>query len=42
VLSLLATVLLAGEAVPGQTIHIGYEEASGLTIGVEDGLAAAR
>jgi ATP-dependent Clp protease ATP-binding subunit ClpB len=42
VLSPLATVLLAGEAVPGQTIHIGYEEASGLTIGVEDGLAAAR
>jgi ATP-dependent Clp protease ATP-binding subunit ClpB len=44
VLSPLATVLLAGEAVPGQTIHIGYEEGSGLTIGVEDGeegLAAA-
>jgi ATP-dependent Clp protease ATP-binding subunit ClpB len=41
VLSPLATVLLAGEATPGQTIHIGYVEGEGLTIGVEDALAAA-
>jgi ATP-dependent Clp protease ATP-binding subunit ClpB len=40
VLSPLATVLLAGEAVSGQTIHIDYAEAEGLAIAVEDSLAA--
>jgi ATP-dependent Clp protease ATP-binding subunit ClpB len=41
VLSPLATVILSGEVAAGQTLHIGYEEASGLNIGVEDSRAAA-
>jgi len=41
VLSPLAGVILSGEVTAGQTIHIDYEEADGLTIGVEDPKAAA-